>query len=164
MKRIAVLGSTGSIGRNTLEVIAGHPDRFRLMGVAARSRIDVLAQQVAAFEPPLLAVWEEQKAVECARITGRHDILFGSDGLIHLATHPDVDLVVIATSGPDALLALVRAIQAGKRIALASKELLVMAGSLVMQLVKEGMETAMTLRVPLVADVGWGRHWLEAHE
>ncbi|MBI2105144.1 MAG: 1-deoxy-D-xylulose-5-phosphate reductoisomerase [Candidatus Omnitrophica bacterium] len=137
MKRVAVLGSTGSVGRSTLEVVAGHPDRLQLAGVAARSRIDLLAGQVAQAQPPLVAVWDEPRAREFAELTGRRDVLAGPDGLLALATHPDVDLVVVATSGCDALLPLVRAIQAGKQIALASKELLVMAGSLIMRLVEE---------------------------
>ena len=136
-KRVAVLGSSGSIGRNTLEVIASHPDRLQLAGLAVRSRIDTLAEQAARFDPPLVAVWDPQQAEAFARQTGRSGTLAGAEGLIQLATHPDVDLVVIATSGRDALIPLVRAIQAGKQIALASKELLVMAGELIMRLVQE---------------------------
>ena len=121
MKRVAVLGSTGSVGRNTLEVIASHPDRLRLVSVAARTQSDVLAQQIQRFAPPHVAVWDED----------------GVDGLIRVATNADVDIVVVATSGHEALIPVVRAIQAGKRIALASKELLVMAGELIMRLVRE---------------------------
>ena len=137
MKRVAVLGSTGSIGRSTLEVIASHPEKLQLVGVATRAQIERLAAQVAQWDPPLVAVWEEASAQEFARRTGRRDVLVGSEGLLRLATHPDVDIVVVATSGREALLPLVRAIQAGKRIALASKELLVMAGELIMRLVRE---------------------------
>ena len=137
MRRIAVLGSTGSIGRNTLDVITAHPDKLQLAGVAVHSRIDVLAEQIERFHPPLVAVWEEERAAELAAATGRRDLLIGVEGLTALATHPDVDVVVVATSGSDALIPLVRAIQAGKRIALASKELLVMAGELIMRLVQE---------------------------
>lgn len=137
MKRVAVLGSTGSIGRSTLDVIASQPEQLALAGVAARSRIDVLAQQIQRFRPALAAVWDEEKARELARMTGRQDVDAGVEGLTRLATHPDVDVVVFATSGRDALIPLVRAIQAGKRIALASKELLVMAGELLMRLVEE---------------------------
>jgi 1-deoxy-D-xylulose-5-phosphate reductoisomerase len=136
-KRVVVLGSSGSIGRSTLEVIAAHPQRLQLIGVAARTKIDVLAQQVERFHPPLVAVWEEEKAAECARLIGRPEVASGPDGLIRLVTHPDVDLVVIATLGREALVPLIRAIQHGKQIALASKELLVMAGGLIMRLVKE---------------------------
>src|SRR3989338_766728 len=136
-KRVAVLGSSGSIGRNTLEVIASHPDRLRRGGLGVRSRIARLAEQVARFPPPLLAVWDPQQAEAFIRQTGRRDTVVGIEGLTHLATHPDVDLVVIATSGQDALVPLVRAIQAGKQVALASKELLVMAGDLIARLLRE---------------------------
>ncbi|MDP3722218.1 MAG: 1-deoxy-D-xylulose-5-phosphate reductoisomerase [Candidatus Omnitrophota bacterium] len=137
MRRVAVLGSTGSIGRSTLEVIAGHPDRLRLVGIAARSRIDLLAEQARAFRPTLAAVWEEEGAQELRRMTGSLTVGVGPEGLTWLATHPDVDVVVVATSGSEALIPLIRAIQAGKQIALASKELLVMAGELIMRLVQE---------------------------
>ena len=137
MKRVAVLGSTGSIGRSTLDVIARHPQQLTLAGVAVHSRIELLAQQLAQFHPPLVSVWEEDKADALAALTGGRDIGRGLDGLIRLATHPDVDIVVVAASGSHALIPLVRAIQAGKQIALASKELLVMAGELLMRLVQE---------------------------
>ena len=137
MKRIAILGSTGSIGRSTLDVIASHPEQLQLVGLAARSRVELLAEQVQRFRPSLVAVWESEKAQTLTRLTGNSQVFIGVEGLTQLATHPDVDVVVVATSGCDALLPLVRAIQAGKRIALASKELLVMAGELIMRLVKE---------------------------
>jgi 1-deoxy-D-xylulose-5-phosphate reductoisomerase len=137
MRRVAVLGSTGSIGRSTLEVIASHPDKLKLVGIASRFNVERLAQQFHRFAPPLVAVWEEDSAREFSRLTARASVPAGLEGLLELATHPSVDVVVVATSGRDALIPLVRAIQAGKRIALASKELLVMAGSLIMQLAKE---------------------------
>ena len=137
IRRVAVLGSTGSIGRNALDVIASHPEELQLVGIAARSRIDLLAQQVQQFQPPLVAVWEPEGARQLSRLSSDRDVLIGPEGLTQLATHPDVDVVVVATSGHDALLPLVRAIEAGKRIALASKELLVMAGELITRLVQE---------------------------
>ena len=137
MKRVAVLGSTGSIGRNALDVIARHPDKLQLVGLAARSRIELLAQQVTQFHPPLIALWDEEGARALAQRLGGREIFDGVEGLTRLATHPGVDMVVVATSGGEALIPLVRAIQAGKQIALASKELLVMAGPLIMRLVQE---------------------------
>jgi 1-deoxy-D-xylulose-5-phosphate reductoisomerase len=136
-RRVAVLGSTGSVGQSTLEVIASHPQALQLIGLAARGRIDLLSEQVAAFQPPLVAVWDEEKARAFQATGGPKTVLTGEEGLIQLVTHPDVDVVVVATSGREALVPLVRAIQMGKRIALASKELLVMAGPLLMHLVKE---------------------------
>ena len=137
MKRVAVLGSTGSIGRSTLDVIERHPERLQLVGVAARSRIDILSRQVATFRPPLVSVWEGEPAAAFARVSGRRDVLTGSEGLLQLSTDPRVDVLVVATTGRDALIPMVRAIQTGKRIALASKELLVMAGELIARLIQE---------------------------
>lgn len=137
MRRVAVLGSTGSIGRNALDVIASHPDRLALVGLATRSRVEALAEQVRTFNPPCVAVWEPEKAITLSRLVSGVRPLIGLDGLTALATHPDVDIVVVATSGREALVPLIRAIQAGKRIALANKELLVMAGELIMRLVRE---------------------------
>ena len=137
MKRVAVLGSTGSIGRNTLDVIARYPDRLRLTGLAGRTNVERLAEQAARYPDARVAVWDEERAAAFGRLTGRDGVLIGVEGLTELAAGPDTDIVVVATSGRDALLPLIRAIQAGKQIALASKELLVMAGSLIMRLVEE---------------------------
>ena len=136
MKRVAVIGSTGSIGRSTLEVIAAHPDQLAVVGLAARAQTDLLARQLAQTRAPLAAVWDDARARELSRTLDR-SVASGAEGLSWLATHPDVDIVVVAASGHEALVPLLRAIQAGKRIALASKELLVMAGELIMRLVKE---------------------------
>lgn len=135
MKRVAVLGSTGSIGTNTLDVIAAHPDRLSLVGLAVRSRIDELERQVARHRPSVVAVLDEDKARQL-RVRVGLPVLQGVEGLIQLATHPGVDLVVVGTSGPETLLPVLKAIEAGKQIALASKELLVMAGEIVMGAVK----------------------------
>ena len=138
MKRIAVLGSTGSIGRSTLEVIARHPERVSLVGLAAHSRIELLQEQIARYQPEVVAVLDDAAAVRLRRqVGGTTQVLQGVEGLTRVATHPSVDLIVVGTAGPDALLPLVRAIEAGKDIALASKELLVMAGELIMRKVQE---------------------------
>ena len=138
MKRVAVLGSTGSIGRSTLEVVAAHPDRVELVGIAAGSRIDLLAEQIARHRPNVVAVLDTGKAAELrARVDKHTTVLEGVEGFVAVATHPDVEVVVVGTAGRDALLPLLRAIEAGKRIALASKELLVMAGELIMRAVRE---------------------------
>ena len=137
MKRVVVLGSTGSIGRQTLDVIASHPDKLQLVGVAARSRLERLAEQIRRFAPAHAVVWDDADVPQMQRLADAREVWTGLEGLTRLATHPDVDVVVVATSGREALIPLVRAIQAGKRVALASKELLVMAGSLIMRLVQE---------------------------
>ncbi|MBI3324682.1 MAG: 1-deoxy-D-xylulose-5-phosphate reductoisomerase [Candidatus Omnitrophica bacterium] len=135
MRRIAVLGSTGSIGKSALDVIAGNPQTLSLVGIAARSRVELLEEQVARYQPRYVSVLDEERALTLRQRVGTVTIFEGTEGLIRLATHPDVDMVLFATAGPDALVPLIRAIEAGKRIALASKELLVMAGEYVMELV-----------------------------
>ena len=137
MKRVAVIGSTGSIGVNTLDVIARQPDRLKLVGLAARSRIEILGKQWTQTDAPYLAVLDTEKAAQLQAQIRPHEVWAGTEGLVRLATHPDVDLVVVAALGSEVLVPLVRAIQAGKAIALASKELLVMAGGLIMRLVRE---------------------------
>lgn len=136
MNRIAVVGSTGSIGRNTLDVIAQYPDRFQLSGLAVRSGIEALAGQVSAWHPRQVVVWDAARAKVFADEHPGIAVSSGPEGLIRLVTDPQVDTVVFAASGCDTLAALIRAIEAGKRIAFATKELLVMAGELVMQLVR----------------------------
>jgi 1-deoxy-D-xylulose-5-phosphate reductoisomerase len=145
MKGVAVLGSTGSIGTNTLDVIAGARDRLRLVGIAARANIDRVEEQIAAHEPQLAVVVNEAAATALARRNPSARVLRGVGGLVELVTHPDVDVVVFGTSGTDALVPLFRAIEAGKEIALASKELLVMAGELVMR----AAEQAQTRVIPI---------------
>jgi 1-deoxy-D-xylulose-5-phosphate reductoisomerase len=115
MKKLAILGSTGSIGQSTLDVVRAHPDKLAVVGLAAGSNAERLREQAAEFGATITALASET----------------GSDGLIAVATHPDVDIVVCASSGTDALEAVLAAIEAGKTIALANKEVLVMAGALV---------------------------------
>ena len=115
MKRLAILGSTGSIGQSALDVVRAHPDKLKVVGLAAGSNGERLREQAAEFGVTITALASET----------------GSEGLIAVATHPDVDIVICASSGTDALEAVLAAIDAGKTIALANKEVLVMAGALV---------------------------------
>ena len=135
-KRIAILGSTGSIGTSALAVVDAHPDRVEVVGLAAGGNAPLFAAQVARYRPRAMAmaigrgarrVARGSSAARCRACHGT-----GSDGLIAVATHPDVDLVLCASSGTAALEAVLAAIDAGKTIALANKEVLVMAGGLVM--------------------------------
>ncbi|HEX6278939.1 MAG TPA: 1-deoxy-D-xylulose-5-phosphate reductoisomerase, partial [Pyrinomonadaceae bacterium] len=134
MKGISILGSTGSIGCNTLKVIE-HLGGFRVVAMAAGRNIEKFAQQVAKFEPELVSVDCEENVDELADIlrTARMrvpEIVCGSDGLIQVATNSEADIVVSATVGAVGFVPTLRAIEAGKRIALANKETLVMAGEL----------------------------------
>ena len=133
-KRVSVLGSTGSIGTSALAVVDAHADRVEVVGLAAGNNVSLFAQQVARYRPAVVAMGsgravDELRATRCA-VPSR--VGAGSEGLIDVATHPDVDLVLCASSGTAALEAVLAAIEAGKTIALANKEVLVMAGGLVM--------------------------------
>ena len=133
-KRIAILGSTGSIGTSALAVVDAHPDRLEVIGLAAGGNATAFAAQVAQYRPHVIAM---ASAAAMDDVIGRVDAQcrreVGSDGLIAVATHRDVDVVLCASSGTAALEAVLAAIDAGKTIALANKEVLVMAGGLVME-------------------------------
>lgn len=131
-RRIALLGSTGSIGRQTLDVVRCFPEHFRIVALAARSNVSLLAQQVSEFAPSLVACSAETTEVERAAREALPGVVFGEQGLLEAATHADADIVVAATSGLMGLAPALAAIDAGKTIALANKETLVMAGHLVM--------------------------------
>lgn len=135
MKRIAILGSTGSIGVQSLDVIAQFPDRFTVCGLTANSQTALLQRQITQFRPEMVAVMEEQYAERLRHTRNGHGLVLcvGLDGLIAVATHPDVDFVISALPGSVGFLPTLRAIEAGKTIALANKEILVMAGELVMR-------------------------------
>jgi 1-deoxy-D-xylulose-5-phosphate reductoisomerase len=125
---IAILGSTGSIGQQTLEVIDAHPERFRVVALAAGRNIEVLRRQIARYKPELIAL-EDDRVLPQRPGTA---IVLGEAGLIEVATHPDADIVVVATSGHAAMRPTHQAIAAGKTIALANKETIVCAGELIM--------------------------------
>src|SRR5947209_18913783 len=132
-RRIALLGSTGSIGRQTLDIVRSFPEHVHVVALAARSNISLLAQQAQEFSPALTACFAETPEIEIAAREALPEVALGEQGLLDVATHPDVDIVVAATSGLMGLAPTLAAIRAGKTIALANKETLVMAGHLVMQ-------------------------------
>jgi 1-deoxy-D-xylulose-5-phosphate reductoisomerase len=133
MIRVAILGATGSIGTSALSVAEAHPDRVRVVGLAAATSAEALAPAVRAHRPTAVSMATDQAL---ARLSAAADLPaaqgVGDAGLVMLATRPDVDLVLCASSGTAALEAVLAAIDAGKTIALANKEVLVMAGGLVM--------------------------------
>jgi 1-deoxy-D-xylulose-5-phosphate reductoisomerase len=140
VKRIAILGSTGSIGQSALAVVDAHADRVQVVAMAAGENDERFAEQLAKYRPRLAAM---ASAAALDRLRGRGafpGVTFvvpaeggraATTGLVAVATHPDVDLVLCASSGTDGLEAVLAAIEAGKTIALANKEVLVMAGALV---------------------------------
>ncbi len=125
IKRLAVLGSTGSIGQQTLEVVRALPDRFRIVGLAARKNVDSLTKQISEFKPRFVYYRDEETQAHLPG--GEYELL----SLEEIASHPEVDIVVIATSGKSGLSPTLAAVKAGKRVALANKESLVMAGHII---------------------------------
>ena len=139
MRRIAILGSTGSIGQSALAVVDAHPDRLRVVALAAGENSGRFVDQIERFAPDIAAMATEDAVGEVRRaLAARRQqlpavILSGAEGLIAVATHPQADVVLFASSGTAALDAVLAAISAGKTIALANKEILVMAGAVVME-------------------------------
>jgi 1-deoxy-D-xylulose-5-phosphate reductoisomerase len=136
VRRIAILGATGSIGRSALAVVDAHPGRLQVVGLAAGENAALLAVQIARYRPVVAAVATASALGELMERLGPAGlpkaIDSGREGLMAVVTHPDVDVVLCASSGTAALEAVLAAIEAGKTIALANKEVLVMAGSLMM--------------------------------
>ena len=133
MKNIAILGSTGSIGINALEVIRHFPDKFRVVGLSTNSNIDILHQQIKEFRPLFVCVRDIAAGKELkGRLKPNTKLLVGDDGLEALVEDKNSDEILLAISGSCALPALLKAIEAGKQIALANKEALVMAGPIIM--------------------------------
>lgn len=139
MKYISVLGSTGSIGRQTLDIVREHKDKLKVTALAAGSNIELLQEQIREFKPDLVCVYDEDKARQLQlRIRDLSvRIVAGMDGLIACGTEPAADTVVTAFVGMIGIRPTIEAIKAGKNIALANKETLVTAGHIIMPLVKE---------------------------
>ena len=133
MKRVSILGSTGSIGRAALDVVAAFPDRFRVVALAAGRSLDRLVQQVARYEPDFVSIEREEDVARLRTLLPpgfRGRVGAGSAGLEEAASLPDADLVVAALVGAVGLRSAHAAVAAGKRLALANKEALVVAGEL----------------------------------
>ncbi len=136
MKKILILGSSGSIGVNTLNVIRNFPDKFSVVGLTVNSRIDVLEKQIKEFHPEFVVVTDESKAKELqSNIGNLCDVLSGYDELLNAASQRDYDILLGSIVGFAGLAPTLEAIKRGKRIALANKETLVVAGELVTKLV-----------------------------
>jgi 1-deoxy-D-xylulose-5-phosphate reductoisomerase len=133
MKRIAILGSTGSIGQSALAVVDAHPDRLQVVGLSAGENADLFGAQMARYRPRVAAMASDAALERLKQIGSAAGVELGvgRDGLVAVASHPDVDLVLCASSGTDGLEAVLAAIAHRKTIALANKEVLVMAGSIV---------------------------------
>ena len=139
MKAISILGSTGSVGVTTLDVVGRFSDRFRVVAMAAGRNLDLLAEQVKRFQPELVSVATPELARDLATRLGAHSvtIVHGLEGAIAVATHPAAKLVMSALVGAMGLQPTLAAIRAGKDIAFANKEVLVIAGELITTAVRE---------------------------
>lgn len=138
MKKIAILGSTGSIGTQTLDVVRANGD-IEVLGISAGKNIQKLEEQVREFSPRLVAVWDENAAQELAQKIQDTDtkVVAGMDGLLELAAMPDTEILVTAIVGMLGIRPTIEAIRAGKDIALANKETLVTAGHLIIPMARE---------------------------
>jgi 1-deoxy-D-xylulose-5-phosphate reductoisomerase len=139
MKKLTILGSTGSIGVSTLEIVAAHPDKFEIVALTAGNNLDLLKRQIEKFSPQVVAVVTAESAKKLnGMLNGKKpEILCGIPGMIKVASATDATMVVAAIVGSAGLVPAVAAIKAGKDIALANKETLVAAGRLVMDLVEQ---------------------------
>ena len=142
IKHIAILGSTGSIGVNTLDIIRAHPDRFKVAALTAGKQIDRLAQQCAEFKPSIAVVSDADGAARLEKLLRDQKIttqvLYGPQALVSAVTESGCDTVMAAIVGAAGLLPTLAAAKAGKRVLLANKEALVMSGNLFMQAMKQG--------------------------
>jgi 1-deoxy-D-xylulose-5-phosphate reductoisomerase len=138
MKKVLILGSTGSIGINTLNVIRNFPHKFTVAALTVNTKIDLLEKQICEFHPPIAVVKDKQLASELKnRINGNCEILSGIEGLIYAAANCDYDILLGAMVGFAGLAPTIEAIKRGKRIALANKETLVVGGELITELCRK---------------------------
>ena len=142
VKQVAILGSTGSIGVNTLDVIRAHPDRFNVVALTAAKQVDLLAQQCLEFKPHIAVVSDADGAARLSKILlekkNNTQVLYGPQALVSAITDSHCDTVMAAIVGAAGLVPALAAAKAGKRVLLANKEALVMSGDLFMQAIKEG--------------------------
>jgi 1-deoxy-D-xylulose-5-phosphate reductoisomerase len=148
-QRIAVLGSTGSIGANTLDVVARHPDRFEVFALSAASQVDLMLQQCLQFRPVFAVMAQEEAGgalaarIESSGLATR--VLWGAAALDTIASHPQVDTVMASIVGAAGLSSCIAAARAGKKLLLANKEALVVGGELFLAAVKEGGATLLPI-------------------
>ena len=149
VRRITVLGSTGSIGVNTLDVLARHPDQFSVFALSGHSRIDVLFSQCLAHQPQFVVATDPRAGAQLqARLAAAGSatrVLLGHEALDEVAAHPDVDMVMAAIVGAAGLSSCIAAARAGKRLLLANKEALVVGGSFFMDAVRMGNATLLPI-------------------
>ncbi|MGB9710407.1 MAG: 1-deoxy-D-xylulose-5-phosphate reductoisomerase [Thermodesulfovibrio sp.] len=131
MKKVVILGSTGSIGKNALQVIRQFPEKFKVLGLAVKSSINLLKEQIEEFKPEYVAVYDKKACEKLKKEIQSLNILCGTEGVCEIAGLKEADIVLSAIVGAEGLLPTFEAVKAGKVVALANKESLVMAGDLI---------------------------------
>ncbi len=141
MRKITLLGSSGSIGQNTLRVLEKYPDDFELFAMAVHSNIEALERDLKIFSPKMVVIYDP---IEAEKFQARHkslQVLSGLEGLLEISSHPSVDFVMQAMSGSLGLLPTIHALQAGKTVGLANKESIIMGGEILLKTWKESEGT-----------------------
>ena len=142
LRRVAILGSTGSIGVNTLDVIRSHPERFKVVALTAGKQVDRLAEQCLEFNPAIAVVADADGAARLSAILKDKkiatEVLYGPEAMVTAVTQSNCDTVMAAIVGAAGLVPALAAAKAGKRVLLANKEALVMSGDLFMQAMQSG--------------------------
>jgi 1-deoxy-D-xylulose-5-phosphate reductoisomerase len=136
VKKLAILGSTGSIGRSALDLVDLYPERFQVVALAAQKSVELLHQQCLKYQPEMIALHDPEAARDLKQRLPNMQVLSGVEGVIEVATHPQVDVVLAGITGAAGLIPTYEALLKKKDVALANKEILVMAGELIMPIVK----------------------------
>ena len=139
MKKIAILGSTGSIGTQTLDLVRNYTEELQVVALAAGSNVELIEKQIREFQPKVVAMWSEKAALDLKQRVSDLEVtvLTGMEGLLAISVLPEVEVLVTAIVGMIGIRPTIEAIKAGKDIALANKETLVCAGHIIMPLAKE---------------------------
>ena len=136
MRKLAILGSTGSIGKSTLNLVDLYPERFQIVTLAAQNSVELIHQQSLKYKPEMIALSDPEAAQDLKQRLPEMQVLSGVEGVIEAATHPQVDVVLAGITGAAGLIPTYEALLKKKDVALANKEILVMAGELIMPIVK----------------------------
>jgi len=139
MKKIVILGSTGSIGENTLEIVRKHPEKFKVLALACHSNVEKLLPQVKEFQPEIVCLEKPISRVE--KMFPDRQVLYGQSGLTQLATLPEADLILVAIPGLTTLVPVLESLRCGKTVGLATKEIMVVAGWLLMEVAEKNQAT-----------------------
>jgi 1-deoxy-D-xylulose-5-phosphate reductoisomerase len=137
MENLVILGSTGSIGKQTIEVLRKKPGYFKIFGLAAKDEIEILSSQIKEFNPEIVSVADEKTKNKLSKIFPRLKVYLGEKGLIELSSNPKVNSLVFATSGIVCLRPLIEAIKNKKRLLVANKEIIITAGEIINKYINE---------------------------